>query len=126
MRAGGVRVRNPPRWQAADMSEDIVRQRAAEIGQDSWPFPRSALNRSERPFDPRRPGIEPRRDEHRVPRRLDPDERKAVAVEMPPQGGKNAGRIDAYDVAQLAIGARSWRNRIDRPLGISRHECEHL
>src|SRR5207302_10756061 len=104
MRAGGVRVRNPPRWQAADMSEDFVRHRAAEIGQDSWPFPRSALNRSERPFDLRRLGIEPRRNKHGVPSRLDPDERKGVGVVRASKGRLNTGRIDAYSVAQDANG----------------------
>ena len=124
--ARGVRVRDPHRRQSEHVGEDVVRQRAAEVGQDRRLAAGRAADRLRRPFHPWVIRVDPRRGEEAVARRRDLDHRETVLHEVTLQRRHDVRGIDTDDVAQLAVRARARRDRVHRPVRIAADEGEDL
>src|SRR5262249_45080808 len=108
--ASGIRVRNPDRAQAEQVSKAVVGQRSAEAGKNGRPAPGRALDRTGGETDARIIGIEPAGAENSALAAAHLDLAEAVAVEMAAQRRNDVVHIGSDHVTQLAIGAGMARN----------------
>ena len=119
-------MRHPHGRHAEIGGEDVVRQRAAEIGQDRRRLAGRPLDGLGGPAHPGMVGIEPGRREIGFRPALDRDHRKAVRVEMAAQGRQEILRVDPDDKADLAGRLGTRRDRIDRVFRVAGREGQHL
>ena len=124
--AGGVGMRHPDGRHAQNVGEDLVGQRAAEIGQHVGLLAARLLDRGGGELGPRILRVEPRRIHDHVARLLELDLREAMLVEMAAQRRQDLVRIGADHEAQLAVGDGAGRDGVDRPVGIAGLEGQDL
>src|SRR5690349_19030068 len=113
LRAARIRMRNPYRGKAEDVGEDVVGQRAAEVGQHDGLCGRARDAR----FHALHPGmlrVEARGREIALARWRHAHLRESLAREVTPKRGHDVLRIDADDVAQLAMRRGSAWDGVDR------------
>ena len=127
LRAGGVGMRHPDGRHAEDIGEDLVRQRAAEIGQHVAASGRQS-SRSSSAANLAHGFSGSSRVAFMITSRACSTSivAEAVLLEVPAQRRDDVVRIGADHEAQLAVGDGAGRNGIDRPVGIAGLEGQHL
>src|SRR5436190_1838659 len=119
-------MRHPDRLQAQHIGEDVVRKRAAGVGQNDWRAARCLFDRAGDEINPGVVRIEPAGTEKTARTRAHLDFVKAMAVKMPAQRGNDVVDVRADHVAELAMRACVAGNGIDRVLRRSGREGQNL